>query len=308
MTTPGGLLAWGQAGRYSGADDRAVITALAGKRTGIVVPVQLAAAAGLTFTIDAGWLAVGDAGDGTVAVLSSPVALLLTAAPGGSTARTDDIRAEITDPDTATWTVSVLPAGTGTGGVRLGTVDVPANATTAAQMTFHPRAQDFSTGGAIPGPQGPAGVQGPQGDPGPTGATGATGPQGAQGTTGATGPQGPAPDWQLGPWLTLANPGSPTGWASDSRFRYRLVGALNAVQVDFNAHWTAAATFTFAAMDSTCWVSNPGSQPRIYNLQGNGAVSGGAAMTRLTMGASGALNIVTVATGVGTLNAIIPKD
>jgi hypothetical protein len=61
-------------------------------------------------------------------------------------------------------------------------------------MTLTPRAQDFSTGGAIPGPQGPAGQQGPKGDTGSqgaTGATGPTGPQGATGATGATGPQGP---------------------------------------------------------------------------------------------------------------------
>ena len=182
---PTGLLRWGQVGKYTAWDDRQVITALAGARTGIVRPVGLAPAQGLGVTIDAGWLAVAPAGDGTVCVLTTPNALLIQAAPGGSAARTDEIRAVVTNPETALWQIIVLPQGTGSGGIVLGWIDVPANAVSSAAMTLRPRAQDFSTGGAIPGPQGPVG---PQGDPG---SIGPAGPAGAQGPAGATGPQGP---------------------------------------------------------------------------------------------------------------------
>ena len=74
MTTPGGLLRWGQAGRYAARDDRLVITALAGTRTGIVTPVRLTPGGGLDITVDADWLALADCGDETIAVLTSPVA------------------------------------------------------------------------------------------------------------------------------------------------------------------------------------------------------------------------------------------
>lgn len=47
MTTPSGLLRWGQSGRYSAWDDRQVITALAGRRRGIVTPVRLSPVLGL---------------------------------------------------------------------------------------------------------------------------------------------------------------------------------------------------------------------------------------------------------------------
>jgi len=182
-----GLLRWGQAGRYAAWDDRQVITALAGGRTGIIRPVVMTAAGGLGFTIAAGWLAVANCGDNTVSVITSPDALLVLAAPGGSSARTDEVRAEIADPETALWSISVLPAGASSSGILLGTIDVPANATSSAAMTFHPRAQDFSTGGAIPGPQGPPGPQGDPGTPGATGPAGATGPQGPAGPTGPAG-------------------------------------------------------------------------------------------------------------------------
>ena len=165
MTSPDptGLLRWGQAGVYSAWDDRQVITALAGGRTGVIRPVSIAAGPGLSASVDAGWLAVAPNGDNTVSVITSPFAVLVQCAPGGASARTDEIRAEIADPETAQWTMHVYPAGVVTGGLQLATIDVPANATTAAQMTFHPRAQDFSTGGAIPGPQGIQGLTGPAG-------------------------------------------------------------------------------------------------------------------------------------------------
>jgi hypothetical protein len=192
MTT--GLLSWGQEGRYSAYADRQVITALSGGRRGVVYPVALAPAGGVAISVDAGWLAVGDCGDGTTAVLASSLAMQVTGAPGGAAVRTDELWAIITDPDTAIWQLVIVPQGTGGPGLRLANITVPANSTDSSTWTLTPRQQDFSTGGAIPGPQGPAGVQGAQGDPGAAGAQGPQGPQGAagaQGPAGATGPPGP---------------------------------------------------------------------------------------------------------------------
>ena len=308
MSTPTGLMRWGQQGRYTAWDDRQALTALAGGRTGIVRPVALSASGShLDIAVDLGWLAVADAGDATVCVVTSPVAVLITGAPGGASARTDDLILNVDDPDTASWSMTVLPHGSG-GGLLLATIDVPANATSSGQFTFHPRAQDFSTGGAIPGPVGPAGVQGAAGDTGPTGPQG---PAGATGPAGPTGPTGPAADWQLGPWLTLVNRTTPTGFTSDSRLRYRLIGALNAVQVDFSAHWSVTVqTWTFPAMDPSCWVSQPGSQPRIYTATGNAAsVASPATINRFNFAPNGVSSYQSTAgTGVATLNAIIPKD
>jgi len=169
MTTPYGLLRWGQAGRYTALDDRLVITALAGGRNGIVRPVQMNPGAGLAITVEAGWLAVADCADGTAAVLASDNAIEIRAQPGGDIQRRDEVLAEIIDPETAQWAVSVLPPGAsseGTGGIVLGWVEVPAGATSASQMGLEPREQDFSTGGAIPGPPGPRGPEGPGGPAG----------------------------------------------------------------------------------------------------------------------------------------------
>jgi hypothetical protein len=184
MSTPTGLMRWGQSGRYSAWDDRQALTALAGGRTGVVRPVALSAAPVLDIAVDLGWLAVADAGDQTICVVTSPVAVRVTGAPGGATARTDALVLTVDDPDTASWSLHVLPVGSG--GLQLATIDVPANAVSSAAFTFHPRAADFATGGAVPGPPGPTGptgAGGPQGDPGPTGATGATGPTGPAGPT-----------------------------------------------------------------------------------------------------------------------------
>lgn len=169
MTTPApsGLLRWGQSGRYTGWDDRVVITALSGRRVGVVVPVRMASAGGLTMTLDAHWLAVAPAGDGTTAVITSPIAVAVAVAPGdGIAERTDELRAEIADPDAALWSLSVLPEGVSDSGLVLGWVRVPPDAESAADMHFEPRQQDFSTGGAIPGPPGPIGPEGPMGPPG----------------------------------------------------------------------------------------------------------------------------------------------
>lgn len=165
MSTPSasGLLRWGQRGRYTGWDDRVVITALSGRRTGIVAPVRLGAGPGLTVLLDPGWLAVAPCGDGTTAVITSPITLQIQAAPGGMEYREDEIRAEIIDPEAATWSVSVLPEGASASGLILGWVRVPPGAGVAAEMSLVAREQDFSTGGAIPGPVGPPGPQGPPG-------------------------------------------------------------------------------------------------------------------------------------------------
>src|SRR5262245_17224250 len=103
MTTPPvtGLLTWAQPGRYTGFDDRTVITALAAGRTGVVAPVALAGGPGLTIVADHGWMAVVPCGDGTVAVAVGSVAVQVQAAAGGSSGRTDDLRVTAPNPDDA---------------------------------------------------------------------------------------------------------------------------------------------------------------------------------------------------------------
>jgi hypothetical protein len=168
MTTPGGLLRWGQSGRYAARDDRQVITALSARRFGIVTPVRLSPALGLGINIDPGWLAIAQCGDGTVAVLTSDVDVEVQAAQGGSENREDEIWAIVTDPDTATYRLAVLPAGDYVG-VRLALVRVPAGAIISAQMQLIPLDQDYgSGGGGEPGPPGPVGPPGPPGSPGQT--------------------------------------------------------------------------------------------------------------------------------------------
>jgi hypothetical protein len=175
MSQPTGLVQWAQHGIYAAADDRLVITALAGLRYGVVNPAILAPAPQppLGITVNAGWLGVAPAGDGTMVVVGGRVSVVVEAAPGGAAARTDLIRINITDAESGAWVMSVDPASAeGGGGLTIGEVDIPAYATTSAQFTLRSRPQDFSTGGAIPGPPGP---------PGPPG-TGFEGPPGPQGT------------------------------------------------------------------------------------------------------------------------------
>jgi hypothetical protein len=197
MTTPQ-LLRWGQSGKYAAWDDRLVITALAARATGIVTPCALSPGEGLNILVDPGWLALADCGDGTVAVLASPVTLEAAAQPGGLEDRTDELWAVIVDPEHAEFRLFVRAEGLGGAGVMLGTVEVPAGAGSAEDMTLIPRQQDYA--GSVPGPpgpmgpMGPAGPQGEQGDPGgppgPEGPLGPAGPQGPQGEPGETGPPG----------------------------------------------------------------------------------------------------------------------
>lgn len=117
---------------------------------------------------------------------------------------------------------------------------------------------------------------------------------------------GVVPELGIGPWRTLE---TPLGPLPATRFRYRLIGFLNCVQVDFNLHWTATnADWTFPPMADDCHVSQPGGQPRIYIM--HGASGGAAPFTRITLGAAGAVRIQTAAAGgsVGTLTSLIPRD
>jgi Collagen triple helix repeat (20 copies) len=205
MTTPQ-LLRWGQSGRYAAWDDRQVITALAARQTGIAAPVTMSPAGGLIILIDPGWLALADCGDGTVAVLTSPVSLEAAAQPGGEDDRTDELWAVITDPEHAEFRLAVRPEGQGGAGVMLGTVQVPAGAASAEDMTLIPREQDYA--GSVPGPpgpMGPPGPAGPQGEPGDPG-----GPPGPEGPIGPEGPQGPEGEQGIqGPPGLTGPPGTP---------------------------------------------------------------------------------------------------
>jgi hypothetical protein len=118
----------------------------------------------LDVTIDGGWLAIADAGDGTVMIAGTLDPGTLTLLPGdGSGTRRDLIYCYVM-PDEGTWFVSaVLESDTaGRPGIALATVDVPAGAISSSQMVITPRPAEFLIEGAR-GPAGPAGPQGPQG-------------------------------------------------------------------------------------------------------------------------------------------------
>lgn len=205
-SSPWGML-WGQHGVYSARDDRQVITALAAARTGIVYAAGLSAGPGLEVNVAGGWLAVANAGDATCAVVFGTEDRTVFAVPGGPAARVDVVWADV-QPDLGTWTVAVLSAAEAAGrsGIALGTIAIPAGATTTAQMTMVAAPPDFaaSTGGGT-------GVQGPPGPPGPTGAQGQPGVQGQPGATGPQGPQGPQGVPARGAYLH-----APNGWTGVS--------------------------------------------------------------------------------------------
>jgi hypothetical protein len=138
MTTPSGLLAWGQSGNYNAVDDRSVITALANSRNGVVIPCPLSAGSGLTVNVGAGWLAVANCGDGTSGVIGSRVAIPVAVPAGPATGTlTSYIWADV-NPDAATFTINVITpaAAAGRSGVQLGTVLANAGNNTAASMTL----------------------------------------------------------------------------------------------------------------------------------------------------------------------------
>jgi|SRR5215831_367700 len=140
MTTPTGLLEWGQSGNYNGIDDRQVIAALAqGCALGIVgAPPTLTAQSGLTIAIGP-WAAIVNCGDGTRAVIGSRTTQTIAETAGGGSARTDVIWADI-NVDGGSWSASIVasPVSPTRTGVALGTITVPAGAATAAAMTFTP--------------------------------------------------------------------------------------------------------------------------------------------------------------------------
>jgi len=142
MTTPTGLLEWGQSGNYNGIDDRGVITALAqGSSLGIIgAPPTLTPQSGLTISIGP-WRALVNCGDGTLAVIGSRTAQTINETAGGGSQRTDVIWADI-NPDGGSWTASIVasPVSPTRTGVALGTVTVPAGAGTAAAMSYTPAA------------------------------------------------------------------------------------------------------------------------------------------------------------------------
>jgi hypothetical protein len=142
MTTPSGLLSWGQAGAYDAIDDRQVIAAVTGYRTGLANSVNIVAGTGLQMTVKAGWSAVVDCGDGTSSVASSRTDQVVTGLAGpASGSRTDLIWLDIS-PDNATWSMSVInsPPAQGRTGIALATLTVPQGANLASQFTIVPGA------------------------------------------------------------------------------------------------------------------------------------------------------------------------
>jgi hypothetical protein len=141
MTTPSGLLAWGQSGSYDAIDDRRVIQALAAGRKGLVIVPTLGAATGLNVNVGP-WLALVGVPDGTTAVIGNRDASVMPVLAGGSAARTETLWADI-NADGATWgPLQVLGSAAlvGRTGVALGTITTPANANAASAMTFTPGA------------------------------------------------------------------------------------------------------------------------------------------------------------------------
>jgi hypothetical protein len=140
MTTPSGKLAWGQAATYDAVDDRRVIAAVTRNRTGLTALPTITALSGLNLQVSAGWLGVVSCGDGTSAVVGSALDLTVTGTAGPATGtRTDVIWVDV-QPDSGTWSVSVIAqsATSGRTGLLLATLTVPANATLASQMTIVP--------------------------------------------------------------------------------------------------------------------------------------------------------------------------
>lgn len=140
MTTPQGLLKWGQAGIYNGVDDREVIRAVTRFRTGLVWPAVVRTGSGLQIILDGGWLGVADCGDRSSAVVGSRADLVVNAAPGPPTGQRVDLLWCDVHPDDATWELVVIPQAQAAGrpGMPLATITVPANATLASQMGIVP--------------------------------------------------------------------------------------------------------------------------------------------------------------------------
>jgi hypothetical protein len=140
MTTPSGLIEWGQAGIYNAVDDRRVIAAVTRNRTGLVWPATVTSGSGLNITVAGGWLGVADCGDRTSAVVGSPLDQTVTAVPGPATGSRQDVIWCDIQPDDAIWQLVVIPATATVGrpGIPLAFLTVPANATLASQIGIVP--------------------------------------------------------------------------------------------------------------------------------------------------------------------------
>jgi hypothetical protein len=102
-----------------------------------------------------------------------------------------------------------------------------------------------------------------QGPPGQQGQDGAQGPQGPQG------PPGEGADLGIGLWQTLANPGTGNLVGANTRMRYRRIGFLGCVQVDFTVAFTGVPnTVDWPPMSSDCWIATVG-RDRDYTQIGN---------------------------------------
>ncbi len=145
MTTPSGLLLWGQAGTYDAVDDRFVITALANRNQGLVAATQISPGSGLNLTVAPGWLGVANCGDATVAVVGSRTTLTVPVPAGPATGTATYYVWCDVNPDAATWQLSVITPADAVGrpGIQLATVVVPANANLASQMTITPNPPTF---------------------------------------------------------------------------------------------------------------------------------------------------------------------
>ena len=134
MTTPAGLLLWGQAGDYDAIEDRSVVATLAGNRRGLVFAPVLSARPGLSVGVGP-WAAIVDCEDRTAAVIGSRETQAIDVPAGGGAARTDVLWADI-DVDAGLWQGALYPASgiAGRAGVELGRIIVPGGANASSQF------------------------------------------------------------------------------------------------------------------------------------------------------------------------------
>ena len=153
MTTPTGRLAWGQAGNYDAADDRAVIAAVSGLRTGLVTPLAARPGAGLFVIIEGGWLGIADCGDSTSGVVGARLDLAIEARPGPVTGERLDVIWCDVEPDEGTWELTVItePEAAGRPGIPLVYLTVPAGATSRRPDGHNAPPSGTSSGGSCGG-------------------------------------------------------------------------------------------------------------------------------------------------------------
>jgi hypothetical protein len=144
MPPQAATIAWGQAAVYNAIDDRMVITALSRGQTGLARAPTLTPGASNNVVVGP-WLALVDAGDGTIAVATSRTNSNIPI-PGGppSGSRTDVLWLDI-DVDSGYWTLGPLAQSSTVGrlGLSLGTVTVPQGVSAASGMTLTAREDDY---------------------------------------------------------------------------------------------------------------------------------------------------------------------